>query len=243
MIILQDTSFFYHNIFKFCTPITLYNLLHTCKKATTIFKLNKSKFETWYSVPLFEDKTKYHTYAILRSGKIIEKRYFYDKNYLRKIESYINDLLDGETIIYDQNHFLVLKKNYKKGQLDGIEELYDNNILVRRCNYKNGKLNGKFEEFYIENSNLKLTGTYKDDMFIGWKTSFYQDGSMKSLYWFNRHGQIHGTFKELYRSGALKIEGTYNENMKNGKFIYFKDSSKINQVDKIEIYVDDILIK
>jgi antitoxin component YwqK of YwqJK toxin-antitoxin module len=223
--------------------MTLFNLLHTNKQGGDIFQRYKHKFEKWYSYPILKDVTKYHVYTLYRSGKIVEKRYYYENNKLKKVDNYINNLLNGESIYYDDNGYIICIKNYKNGKQNGNQLIYDNDVLIMKSEYKDDKLNGIVEEFYKDSKRLKMKSTYKDGLIVGWKTSFYEDGSLKSICWYNRNGEVNGSYKELFPSGSLKIEGFYVEGKRQGNFIYYKDSIKINDVFKLEIYKDDILIE
>ena len=223
--------------------MTLFNLLHTNKQGQDIFQRYKYKFESWYSYRILKDITKYHEYTLYRSGKTIEKRYYYENDKLKKVENYINNLLDGETINYDDNGCIICIKTYKNGIQHGNQLNYENDVIIMNSEYKEARLNGIVEEFYKDSKRLKMKSTYREGLIVGWKTSFYEDGSLKSICWYNRNGELNGSYKELFQSGALKMEGVYNEGLKHGRFIYYKDSLKINDIEMIEFYDNDILIE
>ena len=58
---------------------------------------------------------------------------------------------------YHENGQISLKRNYKNGQLHGLQErYYDNGQLSSKGNYKDGEPDGPWEEF-DENGNLIKT--------------------------------------------------------------------------------------
>jgi len=137
----------------------------------------------------------------IKSG--ISTEYNLNDGKLREQQTYVNDLLEGETIIY-----------YKSGKLKS-KILFSNDM-------KNGKAND-----YFETGEVKVAYVYKDDIEIEPRIYYYQNGARKLIFdiepekqaesndTLNNFGVFNAQF-ELFDSLENKIcEGAYE----NGKLV------------------------
>ena len=125
----------------------------------------------------------------------------------------------GDWFYYDENGFPTFSETIKKGQPLNLkyyngtfEEKYADDIPKSEITYKNGKRNGPFKEYYdkgkfviktkpsqdgfpedtervLEGIQLKIIGTYVDDVYDGLIIYYREDGKIEK--------------KENYQKGKL----------------------------------------
>jgi antitoxin component YwqK of YwqJK toxin-antitoxin module len=104
---------------------------------------------------------------------------------------------------------IIAEEIYSQGLLNGESTtFYENGKITEILNYKNGKLHGKVKRYSKE-------GVLLDDL-------FYEEG------------KLHGLAKYFNAQGGLRYSGTYNNDLKVGKWEYFengkpKDINKLKQ--------------
>ena len=80
----------------------------------------------------------------------------------------------------------ILKYNFetKDGKLDGEFSYYERDILRKKAHYKNNMLNGPYQEFFENGSQVKISGSYKDDKKHGiWKYYDHEGKVIKTELW------------------------------------------------------------
>lgn len=124
---------------------------------------------------------------------------------LSTVETYKNDLLDGETKVYfipedpeDKSQIVSTTINYKAGKLDGpYVEYFLNRRVKTKGNYVDNKQDGAWEEFHV-NGNRAATYRYKNGEKHGYAIAYDTNGS--------RLGEV------MYYHGKL-MEGKPLENL------------------------------
>ncbi|MGL5534834.1 MAG: hypothetical protein ACRDB5_02450 [Cetobacterium sp.] len=162
---------------------------------------------------------------------------FYENGQLKKICSYVDNLIDGEYKDYYDNgvlktdSFYVLGKEncefrsfYNNGQVECIIDLEDG----KRCGqflkyYKSGKLedetyyanNAPISDSYLyyESGGLYAKLTYEEGLRVGISQWFYETGELKTI---NKYDLIEGYSylnysKSYYKSGAIESYTQWEE--------------------------------
>jgi len=107
----------------------------------------------------------------------------------------------------DLNGQLIETSNYKNGELDGEQKLYEKGHLYSIAHYKNGQIDGEYQSFY-ENGEVYVSGLYENGVMNGkWKT-YYETGQLKEIVYFEDNEE-NGPFVEFHSNGNLKAEGEY----------------------------------
>ena len=125
-----------------------------------------------------------------------------------KIHGVWKSYLDGDQL--DQ------ERNYKEGNLDGIQKWwwYDNGQLASESNYKDGYEDGLSKKWY-DNGQLKSERNYKDGKEDGLSKKWYKNGQ---LYYERNYkeGNLDGIQKWWYDNGQLKSESNYKDGKEDG---------------------------
>jgi antitoxin component YwqK of YwqJK toxin-antitoxin module len=137
--------------------------------------------------------------------KSINKK-FYKLNY----EKYLTHLQPhGLTEFYLDKFRFYVRKNYKNGKLDGLQELYQNGKIYEREFYKYGKLNGLSEKWY-KDGNLHSISNYKN----GKKDGLYEqwwENDMLSTRCNYKNDKLNGLYEEWHKCGVLSMKIIYNK--------------------------------
>ena len=109
---------------------------------------------------------------------------------------------------------------------------------VKQNSYRRKGQSVKFEEFNYgikqnilekwDNRNLKSKGTLKCGKEIGKWTHFYEDGSKKSIYQYDRKDKLTGKYVEYYKNGQIKMTGYYRDGKKSGTWSTYYDNGKVD---------------
>lgn len=116
----------------------------------------------------------------------------YDEDGCWRIQTYLDDTLDGPTTEYyiDSGKVIIIVGQYDKGKETGLWKWFDkDSILYQTAIYDNGVYNGEFSKYYSngqlkENATL-LNGEYEgelnyfDEKGIIIKTEFYKKGKLQ----------------------------------------------------------------
>jgi uncharacterized protein len=135
---------------------------------------------------------------------------------------------------------------YKHGVLDGYYRKYDRDgNLESIVKYVDGELIADSDEVfeyeirrdYYPDMRVKIMGTYRDGVADGIRKEFNPDGSLKMAYVIDmgrlmgsgiidEGGRKQGPWKEYYREGGLRAEGSYRDGIRIGSWkFYFPDGS------------------
>ena len=134
-----------------------------------------------------------------RDGKVYATLYN-EKGEKRARGTYVDKKKDSTWVFFDDQGNLILQEHYKIGKRKGKSvKFFPNGDTSQIIAYRQGKKNGIFKQFF-PNGRLKLLAQYKNGELDGYITFFSPNG---------------------YKA----IEGLYRDNLREGKWVYYKDSS------------------
>jgi len=166
-----------------------------------------------------------------------------------------NFQLDSTWKFYNDEGKLMLAYAYRDGKKNGLKKNYDpkeeallfeesyvNDVKQGPTNYyyKSGKLKQKIN--FIEGKEEGLSYEYSEDGTIIGLTD-YKYGFIKRQERINRKDEQNrkqGLWKDFYETGIVKLEGTYNDDLKDG---YFKEYNIKGNLVNTTKYVNGVLQK
>ena len=122
-----------------------------------------------------------------------------------EITYYKDKLFTGEIFENYDNGQLKFKRNFKDGELDGLDEIYYRNGQLKfKNNYKDGKQDGLYEK-HFKNGQLKTKANHKDGKYDGLREEYYKNGQLKfkSDY---KDGKKSGISLYYYKNGRLRLK-------------------------------------
>jgi len=110
---------------------------------------------------------------------------FYNNGDVQRISNFKNGLLNGKVEYYPQGKKDIVRIEHYKAfpkeetsRLHGVYKSFDSKgNLAELTNYKNGTKNGTYE-LYHKNGNVREKGTYEDNLNIGNKRTFTNEGML-----------------------------------------------------------------
>ncbi|HET6228346.1 MAG TPA: toxin-antitoxin system YwqK family antitoxin [Bacteroidia bacterium] len=118
------------------------------------------------------------------------KKVYYPEGTVQEEGYFINNLRNGVSKWYTQNHQLSIEYTYKNGNLDGIQKTY------------------------YENGNIASEGIMVNNMEEGEYTEYFQNGKVKLIGKYV-HGKKEGAWKEYNEDGkVIKTENYKNNELK-----------------------------
>ncbi|MCF8302400.1 MAG: hypothetical protein K9I94_03920 [Bacteroidales bacterium] len=152
-------------------------------------------------------------------------KWFYDEGTLRMEGIYSHGLKDGYFKQYDRDGNLQKVEKYVNGELqEDAQEVVDLEIIT---------------DYYPDGS-VKTVGTYKDGVPQGIRREYDKEGNISQAYIF-KNGQIigegiikengkkNGSWVSYYQNGKIKARGTYDDNVKVGKWTYYYPNGQVEQ--------------
>lgn len=160
------------------------------------------------------------------SGKI-KAIYYYSGNNVKILMFNTDSSLKSEGFYSDYNKKDSSWKYYDKNGVLISDEFYRNNMKhgVWKTYYNNGKVSEEIE--------------WKNNFKDGIWNQYFDDGTKKLVAGY-KNNLFHGLFKSFYPSGVVFMSGLYNEGLKEGKWLYFKETMSTL---KIETFLQGKLIK
>lgn len=142
-------------------------------------------------------------------------------------ESYLNDFLHGNKLVYAFNGQILEDANYLYGELSGTFKKYDvNGVLLLSANYLDGKLNGIYKE-YDANGILLTDACYKDGELEGNYTKRNsQDIIIQEAFYSN--GKKNGMEKSYFDNGKLEQEVSFVNNKEHGVVKVYYENGKLH---------------
>ncbi len=131
---------------------------------------------------------------------------------------YKNGYRNGTWTFYFSNGKIEQEGKYKKGKLNGVwKHYYSNGAVLKVENYDKGILDGEFKQFFIDGKNY-INGQYKDGKKDG-KWVYSNNYLVQNKYFSD--GEKTGTWTSHYFNGKLAYKGVFENNLENGKHIYY----------------------
>ena len=155
---------------------------------------------------------------ILAGKKEGEWKTYYSNGYIKTLENYKNDTLNGPKISYRPDKSLRAKSFYRKGVVVDSFILYHSNGKINSAEWRgeNGKSQGVFK-IYHENGLLSQVGKHRDGNLDDTSKTFFENGILKEME-FYQNNQRNGTWKYYTKDGKLsKVENYKNDTLVNGK--------------------------
>jgi len=146
-----------------------------------------------------------------------------------------------------------IEQNYVEGKLNGYQRVYANSGQIEKVSvFQNDSVietdstELAFAEpvetvlFYADSS-LKFRGLFRDSVPVGIHRFYNRQGEIDSACIYSDFGDLleigivdengrrQGNFKEFFPSGTVKAEGSYTNNLRNGKWIFYTQDQKISQ--------------
>lgn len=117
--------------------------------------------------------------ATYKMGKINGlKKVYYPEGALQEEGYFIDNLRDGVSKWYTQDHHLSIEYTYLKGNLNGVQKTYySNGNIASEGNMLNNLEEGEYVE-YFQNGKLKLIGKYVHGMKEGVWKEYDEDGKI-----------------------------------------------------------------
>ncbi len=102
-------------------------------------------------------------------------------------------------------------------------EYYFSGGVKVKGEYANGNPVGSWDYFY-ENQKKKIALVFKDSI-VQYKTSYFEDGSLKSVGWL-KNGIQDSSWIFYYEKGIKKSEGSFKNGQKEGAWSYFSEDGR-----------------
>lgn len=181
----------YKGQFKNDKPIGRFVYYYPSKKVRAVINHdeNSSRSEAYF----YHENESLAAHGIYRNGlKDSVWTNFLPSGHYSSSETYNNDVLHGEKIIYYGPEVAVEKQR----------------IILRKSNYENGRLNGEFIEYFPDGV-VKAKGRYKEGVLDGLVMRYHPNGKpMFEERW--KYRKKHGLWKTFDESGAEAGRKYYN---------------------------------
>lgn len=135
---------------------------------------------------------------------------FYENGQLKKICSYVDNLIDGE---------------YK--------DYYDNGVLKTDSFYVLGKENCKFRSFY-NNGQVECIIDLEDGKRCGQFLKYYKSGKLEDETYYANNAPISDSYL-YYESGGLYAKLTYEEGLRVGISQWFYETGELKTINKYDL--------
>lgn len=223
----------------------LRTMLLTCFIFSFLFSKGQSEDSLVFTTYFYDGGTK-SSEGFLKNGQ--PEGYwksFYPNGQIKTEGNRENYLLDSTWSFYSEEGKKVVEINYKEGKKNGQRKTFENEKLNRLDNYIDDKIEG-FSEQYFESGALKKEIPYKKDKKEGQGFEFNEEGRIISLLTYkadvltkkrtinqiDKLGQKQSSWMVFYKNRALKIEGPYINDLKNGYWKYYTSSGNLIKVEK-----------
>ena len=136
-------------------------------------------------------------------------------------------------IYYADSTTLKAEGRLVDGKPDGLWRSYfKSGKIMAAVNYAGGKANG-IAMFYFDGDKqiIRVELTFADDKINGVYREFYMNGNRKAMLNFT-DGLPDGDAEFYYDSGVLKIEGQYEEGVKEGKWKHYTETGELIDKEK-----------
>jgi len=118
---------------------------------------------------------------------------------------YVNRKKDSVWLFYNKKGQVVIQEQYEQGKRDGKSvKFFPDGDTSHVTTWQNGQKHGVYKQ-YFPNGRLKLLARYQ-------------------------HGELDGPFTIFTPNGYKDIEGDYSNNLRHGKWVYFKNRTDTAQI-------------
>jgi len=142
-----------------------------------------------------------------------EWKTYYTNGQVAKIETYLNDTLNGQISYFDEKGKLKGKLFYRMGIKVDSSKMYFPNGQANLEEWKDssGKTQGLFK-VYHQNGQLSQIGYMKDNYLDDTCKTFFDNGQLKTIE-FYKNRKKEGTWKYFSKKGSLIRTEVYNNDI------------------------------
>ncbi|GGG33442.1 hypothetical protein GCM10011344_37880 [Dokdonia pacifica] len=203
----------------------LVTLLITLFTISTLFSQNEC-FEFFYdngnplSIECYNDK----------GERINTWKFFFDNKQLKREETYKNNNITGEVIVYFRDGNIHKKIKYSKKGKYRVERIFNKQgKKVAIQNYSYYKEDGKWIKYYEKTQKIQSEANYKDGKKNG-KYIIYAINGIKMKEENYKDGKLHGKSMNYYKNGNPREEKIYNMNVPVGKYISYYENGIVKSI-------------
>ena len=174
---------------------------------------------------------------------------YYENGKLKSEGNRKNYELDSLWTFYNEKGQRILDVTYKGGKKNGVKTTYLEQEMIREM-FKNDIKDG-YTLYYYPDGKVKLEIPFVKGMEQGLAKEYSTDGNIITLIEYKRgfvvdrvkinrrdHNNLkQGRWVSFYGSGGIHIEGTYQDDLKDGYFKEYAENGDLISVDK---YVRDV---
>lgn len=169
----------------------------------------------------------------LKNGTWVSYHSGMDAPLVNQMDSYINGRKNGASFETDRSGYIVKQETYLNDTLDGISIIYYNGSHAKsEAIYRHGKLNGKRKLYNQENFKVQEEGDFINNQRDGLARWFYNDGTTVSIEYNYKNGMLEGKMKAFFRNGNTNAEGTYKNNELEGDYFEYYEDGKPKNIGK-----------
>ncbi len=170
---------------------------------------------------------------------------FYPNGQIKTEGNRQNFLLDGPWKFYSEEGNLTVEINYKEGLKHGPRKSYENGNIIRIDNFVEDNIEGLSKYFYPDGE-LKRDIPYVKDKKEGLGFEYDKSGRIvgllnykadvltkrRKINQYDELGQKQSTWMSFYKNRALKVEGPFINDLKNGYWKYYTAKGSLIKVEK-----------
>lgn len=172
---------------------------------------------------------------------------------LTQKSTYVDGVLDGETLVFNPKGTVIRKFFYRQGKLHGEALIYnDDGKLAQRLTYEDGVLDGPFQIYsndvlmteipyskgvreglgstYAPNGRLQSQTTYKGDKENGVRTIYNPELGYVVRTETLVDGIVEGQSLTFYPGGAIMMQTTFVKGLPDGRSVQFYNTGSIQQI-------------
>lgn len=170
---------------------------------------------------------------------------FYQNGQIKTEGNRENYLLDSLWGFYSEEGKKIVEISYKEGKKHGPRKSYENEKVIRIDHYLEDNIEGISQQFFPEGQ-LKRELPYKKDKKEGQGFEYEINGRIitllnykadvltkkRSINQIDDLGQKQSTWMTFYKNRALKVEGPYINDLKNGYWKFYTSKGNLIKVEK-----------
>ena len=146
-----------------------------------------------------------------------ESTRFHLNNHGRAIGKMVQGFPEGTWNMYNDNRKLLLTVDFASGVEHGVFRSYnDDGDLIEKGHFAFGLREGEWITYH-PNGQVNTRRNYFKGWMKGKQLAFFDNGKPRLEYYYENH-IIHGPFREWYRDGLVKQEGTMDECIRSGQW-------------------------
>ena len=138
--------------------------------------------------------------------------------------SYRQGVLDGATLLYDEQGMVAQILSYADGMLSGPLTIYDAGLKQTQVTFKRDKKHGPMIAYDAE-GRPAMTSDYQDDHLHG-EVCLYKDGRLQAQVRYCA-GKQHGTTTTYHPSGKESLVAQYANGLLDGESVLYNEAGQV----------------